>query len=251
MIGKLLTSDQLKMKRTSLWLVTILVPFVTVLLKLAESLIRYDYYVKEVNKTGDWWTTHLNILIGIMVFAVPVGITITCSVIANTEHQSKGWKHTLALPLSRTGVYVSKFTWAVICSLISALLLTVGLALFGLCLGAKDPIPWIILFKNSFVPYISSLPIIAFQLWLSMVIRNQAFSITIGTVSAMVGLFLNFGDFTRWLPWAYPLQSFAFIMSEKGMVPNPDLLLMNLLGLGIGIVLLFIGAKDFARRDIY
>jgi lantibiotic transport system permease protein len=255
MIARIWSSDIIKTKRTSLWMVTFLVPIVLLLFELANFTLRRNYHFQMVKKVdGDWWFYFLTQTSILLILSIPVGITIICSIVANMEHQSKGWKQILALPVSCTSIYVGKYMLVVVSSLLSALGLFIGTLLFGLIFGFGSHIPWVLIIKNSFLPYLAAFPIIAFQLWLSTVFKNQAFSIAIGTIMSMAGFFLAINPHTLWLPWTYHIQSMAlhFSMEKMRYVPteNGELLKMFFLSLIIGIIMLLITAKDFTRRDM-
>ncbi|MDI3410554.1 ABC transporter permease [Bacillus sonorensis] len=108
--------------------------------------------------------------------------------------------------------------------LVTATIFVIGMVALGKALGFEGPVPWGLLIGDSYVMLLTAMPIMSLQLWLSITYKNQAFSILIGTVSSIVGLFLAAGTATRWLPLAYPSQSSTVILQYDGLGINPDLL---------------------------
>ena len=86
------------------------------------------------------------------------------------------------------------------------------MVLLGKLVGFEGSVPWGLLFGDSYSMLVTVLPIMAFQIWLSMVFSNQAFSILVGSVSSIMGLFwllLNQRDGFRWLILVNLRQSFC------------------------------------------
>ncbi|WP_255584771.1 ABC transporter permease [Virgibacillus saliphilus] len=180
----------------------------------------------------------------------PLVTTLAASIIANIEHHANGWKQILALPLSRVRIYLSKFIWLFMSLFLSITIFMIGMILLGTMLGFEGSIPWKLLIGDSYSMLVVVLPIMSVQLWLSMTFTNQAFSMLIGSVSAMMGLFLAAAQTTRWFPLAYPSQASTVILQYQGLGNNPDLSAYIVISFFLGIILLAIGAIHFARRDV-
>jgi len=253
MIASLVSSERIKFRRTSLALVTLLIPVLTLFYEIMNFLFRSEtLYRFAYEKKANLWVYFIFDKHFFLSLALPLGITLAASIIANTEHQAHAWKQICALPVSRIQLYFSKFLILMVTSLISATLLGIGMALFGVIFGFKGDIPWFMIFGDSYFPYFASIPIMGIQLWLSMVVHNQAFSISIGTVSTVVGLFLAIDPKTQWLPWAYPLASSTIRLNyqTQRFTENPDLFLVVLIGVILGAFLVMAGAFHFAKRDV-
>ena len=201
---KLLWADQLKLKRSSLLIVVLLVPLLIIAYELVNLTYRSEYVEKqaEMFHAGSMWMYLLydnSLLFGL---GFPLAATLSASIIANIEHQANGWKQTLSFPVSRMRIYVSKFICLVVSLFISSTIFLLGMVLLGKLVGFEGSVPWGLLFGDSYSMLVTVLPIMAFQIWLSMVFSNQAFSILVGSVSSIMGLFwqlLNQRDGFRWL----------------------------------------------------
>lgn len=248
----ILWADQLKLKRSSLLIIVLLVP----LLILAYELVNFTYRAEFVEKQAEMfgadsmWMYLLydnSLLFGL---GFPLAATLVASVIANIEHQANGWKQTLSMPLSRGKIYLSKFTWLTLSLFLSTTIFLIGMVFLGKVLGFEGDTPWGLLIGDCYGMLLTVLPIMAFQFWLSMTVKNQAFSILIGSVSAIMGLFLAAAQTTRWLPLAYPVQSSTVILQYEGIGYNPDFSAYLVINLLVGIIVLLIGSKDFTKRNV-
>lgn len=249
---KILWADQLKLKRSSIVMIVLLVPLLILAYELVNLTYRADFVGKQAEMfgAGSMWMYLLydnSLLFGL---GFPLAATLAASVIANIEHQANGWKQTLSMPISRGKIYLSKFIWLAIFLFLSSTIFLIGMVLLGNVLGFEGDIPWSLLIGDCYGMLIAILPIMAFQFWLSMTINNQAFSILIGSVSAIMGLFLAAAQTTRWLPLAYPIQSSTVILQYEGIGYNPDFSAFLVINLFLGITLVFIGSMHFAKQNV-
>jgi hypothetical protein len=249
---KILQADQLKLKRSSLVIIVLLVPLLILAYELVNFIYRSAFVEKQAEMfgAGSMWMYLLydnSLLFGL---GFPLAVTLAASVIANIEHEANGWKQTLSMPISRGKIYLSKFIWLTISLTLSTTTFLIGMIFLGKVLRFEGDIPWKLLIGDCYGMLITVLPIMAFQFWLSMTIKNQAFSILIGSISAIMGLFLAAAQTTRWLPLAYPIQSSTVILQYEGIGYNPDFSAYLVINLILGIILMFIGSRHFAKRNI-
>jgi lantibiotic transport system permease protein len=211
-----------------------------------------------MNEIGRSWKTLLMQLTTITTFLVPMGITIIGCSLANTEHKARAWKLMFALPVTRRSIYLSKFFYLIGFMLLVSLLLCAGIILIGVTLNLPGSIPLFLILKQIFYPFLASIPIMAFQLWLSLSIRNQAFPMIIGIFTAIFSYtFTVFSSaIGNILFWAYPslaspLKPLIENGSFNGVGYSSSAWLYALLGAGIGLIFIYIGMKHFIRKDVY
>ncbi|WP_195575878.1 ABC transporter permease [Paenibacillus sp. 1001270B_150601_E10] len=248
----ILWAEKLKLKRSSLFIIVLLIPLLILAYELVNLTYRSGYVEKQAEMFGadSMWMFLLydnSLLLGL---GFPLAVTLAASMIANIEHQANGWKQTLSMPISRGKIYLSKFIWLTICMFLSITIFLIGMVFLGKILAFEGDIPWGLLIGDSYGMLVTVLPIMAFQYWLSMTIKNQAFSILIGSVSSIMGLFLAASQATRWLPLAYPIQSSTVILQYEGIGHNPDFTAFLAINLLLGIILFFIGSMHFANRNV-
>ncbi len=235
MIGKLLTSDFLKIKRKGLWFLTALGPIGVVAMQMVNYGVRKDYLLEQ--SEDDWGFYLLNVH-SFTPLAIVLGIAILTSLIASIENETNAWKQLIALPVSKLTVYLSKFTVLAILLFLSSTILMLMTLAYGVFLDLGDSTPYKEIAKFAYYPYFASLPIMALQLWIASVCHNQGIPITVG----IFGVIFAYSSFVLpdWMIWKWP--------SLMNQWDEPVINVM--LGIGIGILLYIIGMIDFARRDV-
>ncbi|MBA4495404.1 ABC transporter permease [Paenactinomyces guangxiensis] len=175
---------------------------------------------------------------------VLLGITLLASMLASIEHDARSWKQSFAFPLSKSRLFISKFIWVNICLILSAILTVIGLTILGLLIQFEERVPWTLLLKEAFFPYLASVSVISIQVWLSLNIKNQAVPILIGSLGAMISLFLAYAPqpVFHLLPWAYPPLASPL---NEGMYTQ-----WAWIGIALGGLLLWIGASHFSKREL-
>ena len=122
MMGKLLASDFLKIKRKGLWFLTALGPFGVIALQMVNYGVRKDYLLQQ---SEDDWGYYLLYVHSFTPLALILGIAILTSFMASIENETNAWKQLIALPVSKLTVYLSKFTVLAILLFVSSSLLMV------------------------------------------------------------------------------------------------------------------------------
>ncbi len=167
--------------------------------------------------------------------AILLGITIITSIIAHLEHSSTSWKHLLILPIEKRKIFIAKFILSFILLFISCSILFIGSIFLGIGLDFGNSIPWSKVIKISFFPYFSALPVLALQLWLSIVYKNQGITLIVGVLGTVLALFSE--SLPDWIIWKLPL------LASKSNTTT-------LLGATVGVLLILIATFDFVRRDV-
>lgn len=237
MTGRALSSDWLKIRGKGIWFLVFLAPIGLTAMQALNFGLRLDYLKEQY--AGNLWEGLLGNMVVFVPLALMLGATILSSMIANVEHEQGSWKQLLALPISRSAVYLAKFLLACVLLIISCLLLTVGTVGLGLVLGFDaGEIPWTQAIKLGLLPLAGALPVLALELWLTMVAKNQALPVTLGIILAVMGLFsLSLSPLFP-LAWAQ--------MAWTG--PNP--LMYAGMGAGLGLLIMFVGMLHFSRKDV-
>ncbi|WP_440115770.1 ABC transporter permease [Paenibacillus sp. QZ-Y1] len=237
MTGRALSSDWLKIRGKGIWFLVFLAPIGLTAMQALNFGLRLDYLKEQY--AGNLWGGLLGNMVVFVPLALMLGATILSSMIANVEHEQGSWKQLLALPIPRSAVYLAKFLLACVLLIISCLLLTVGTVGLGLVLGFDaGEIPWTQAIKLGLLPLAGALPVLALELWLTMVAKNQALPVTLGIILAVMGLFsLSLSPLFP-LAWAQ--------MAWTG--PNP--LMYAGMGAGLGLLIMFVGMMHFSRKDV-
>ncbi|KAB2492311.1 ABC transporter permease [Priestia endophytica] len=233
MYKALLKAEFLKIKRKWIWGLAFLGPFGVIALEALNFGLRYDY-LTDLYK-DDLWKGLIGEANMLSVFALMLGATLVASLISSLEHQSTSWKHLLSLPLSKTKIFMGKFSLAFILLTTSCILLAIGIVILGISLGFGTDISIALLLKTCFYPFLAALPVVALQLWLSVVLNNQALPLAIGIVGSIFG-----GALPRWTIWSWPSLSNQW-----------DKPIINVcLGIVVGLILLGFSTVHFTKKDV-
>ncbi|NGZ77341.1 ABC transporter permease [Saccharibacillus alkalitolerans] len=237
MIGKLLSTDLLKMRRTGIWWVVLIGPVGLAAMQALNFGLRYDYLVRG-RYAADPWSGLLNETAMFVPIAVYLAMTLLMAMIANIENKQNSWKQMLALPVRRSQVFASKFLCCLIQLLAACALLSVSTAAVGLALNFSGPIPYADLLTFGVYPMLASLPMLGFTLWLTLTFRNQAIPISLGIAASLMSVF------GASMPEVVPLAWPALVVSGQRA--------LTFMGLGVGLfaVLYLLGSAHFSRKDV-
>nr|WP_295975757.1 ABC transporter permease [uncultured Bacillus sp.] len=235
MMGQLLRAEFLKIRRKGFWFLSILGPFGVVALQMVNYGFRKDYLLQQ---SEDDWGYYLANISSFTPLALVLGIAILTSFMASIENETNAWKQLIALPVSKMQVYLAKFTVLLFILLVSSSLLLIFTLLYGLFLHLGESLPYGELLKFSYYPFFAALPVLALQLWIATVSKNQGIPIT----TAILGVIFTYSAYylPDWMIWKWP--------SLKNEWNEP--LINVLLGIGAGCVLYIGGMLDFTRRDV-
>lgn len=233
---------------------TLMGPAGVTLLGVILFLLRGEYLVRPVlsgESTG--WLAVINQMGMIQLFALGLGATLLASMIVDVEHRSDTWKQMFSLPVSRPGAYAVKFASVAVLLACSSVLMAGGYAALMTWQGL-GPIPWADLLDAAWLPWLASLPLLAFQLLLSTALTNQAAPIAAGVLTTIFGMGLS--AIPEWLPWRLMTVAMneAVGMTVAGSATDaattlgvPGIVLASALWVS-GFVLA--GAAFMARREI-
>lgn len=230
-----------------------LLPFITgaFVLLLASLSIRNNPIAESP------WESYLLQMSTVCAIFFPISMTLICSHIANSEHKYDMWKQTFTLPLRKSGIYFAKLIECIIAEIAFFISLMTGFTLIGFIFwGIEFSLINLILkaFVSLFIAYI---PIIAFQLWLSLIIKNQAFSLSIGILLAIFSYTFHVFPFGigRLLIWTFPssVLPIQLVIDEAQnmsiiQTTNPGMYVA--LSLLVGALIILMSMLHFTKRDI-
>jgi hypothetical protein len=182
----------------------------------------------------------------------PLLAGVFAALVCRTEHAAGGWKQMLAMPVSRTSVYLAKFT------LVAALLLVtnvVFVAMFvaeGTLLRFGAPIPWEVFARAIAGGWLAVLPLAALQLWASTRFRSFGAGLALNVCLTLPAIFAaQSREIGPWYPWAQPVLA----MMPKAGVQGPMALNVSSTTLWVVIVGGFVlamggGLLTFVRTDV-
>ncbi|WP_028559165.1 ABC transporter permease [Paenibacillus pinihumi] len=235
---RLLASEFLKLRRKMIWFLIVLGPAGVIALQAVNYGLRFDYLMK--NYAGDPWGYLIKNVSMLLIPALLMGMTIISSMIATLEHHTNAWKQTIALPVSRTKLYLGKFAVTTMLLLVSTVLVLAGTVALGLIFGFElQALPWDTLLIALYGAFIGALPYLAVQIWLAVTLNNQAIPLTVGISGLVLSmLMINGSSSKNWLPWKWP-----YLALLEPVFPVAA-------GLAASAVLYLLGSLHFARKDV-
>ncbi|TKI53090.1 hypothetical protein FC756_25840 [Lysinibacillus mangiferihumi] len=247
---EVIIGDRIKFKRSKLLLIASVFPLFVFIMNFSDFYLRLDFnreLAQELHTTE--WSFLVISCHWAMFIMVPLSITIFASKIVNIEHEANTWKILFALPISKYSIYLSKFIYLFLLCMFSATFIVGSLLFIGIFLDFNGPIPWDLILKQAFYPYIVSFPLMAFQLWVSMVCQNQIIPISLGIIFTLSGFFLQN---VKWLFWVYPIWGTPILPSDEfnKVIINTDLSFFFIMSLTVGLLFLIGGMIHFSKREL-
>ena len=227
----LIRAELTKIRRKGFLFLALLGSFGVVALQMVNYGVRKDYLL---TLSEDDWSFFLRNVQSFIPIAIVLGITILTYQIANIEDETNAWKQQLALPISKIGLYTAKFLTIAFFLVVASSLLALFTLIYGLTLDFTQSVPVKELMKRSFYPMFAAMPILALQLWLSLVCKTPSIPTTTGIVQFL--LTYSAHSLPDWTPWKWVL-----LLEPRLNVG---------LGITIGAVILIIGMYDFYKRDV-
>lgn len=245
MMSKVIASEMVKYKRTWLWLLPLIIPFIIIIANALNIFLRFDTIVQQVEQDSmTMWDPIWIFSFFLILLAIPLEVTLITSIIANVEHQGNSWKSIFSMPVSRFHIYVNKFALSTVLTIISGLILTVGIVCLGMLLG-NESFPWTYILGFSLLPFLAAVPLIALQLWLALIFQNQAIPITIGSLGILLAILGGQLPLGRWLPWSFYVQVLPSPNQEMASLP------WDIVGTSfiIGFMILLVGFIHFRKKE--
>ncbi|MBA9083908.1 hypothetical protein FHR92_000351 [Fontibacillus solani] len=221
---RILSSELLKISKSKVWLLIVVSPILSTLVGI----------LAEPYEGVDPW----RIVLGTMVFLhgmlfLPILAGLFPAFICRYEHTGGGWKQLLVLPVSRSAVYLAKFTIVAGLLAVCQLLFLAGMLIAGWIQGFTDPIPWGIVATCLFGGWFACLPLAALQLGISLSWSSFAAPLAVNvslTIPNM--LIINSKDIAPFYPWAQPvLAMMPFGEADFGAFNLPlESLMVTVLG---------------------
>lgn len=247
----LFRNELIKQRRTLLWPSVLIIPIGACCAMLMDMMIRYkDYLYGRALKNGvtSWHIlmTENHNLLGWGTF-MPFFIAILCSFVYNSEFSSNAWKKTMSTPVSKAGIYFSKWLVVLFFSFIMIILNAAGLFFVGKISGFPESFDLFPYTRYVLLQFSGILGVTALHNWLSSYFRNTVGPVSVGFIGSLISytLFFSYPDYSK-----YFLYSFPLFAAKNGTVTSGDYLPALVGGILSAIIILIAGYFEFKNRDI-
>lgn len=248
-----LSAEVLKLKRTNAARMVVIAPLSVVGL---VTFLAANVTTLVLNQRIELWLAFTRVvLIFWASLMLPLYITLETALVAGVDHSENHWKILMARPVPRWTFYVAKLLIVVAMTILSMLLLLLGILAAGFVLPRlradlrfASVIPMMqIVQKVAEVAGLGCLSL-AIQHWVSLRWRSFTVASAVGIVGMVTGYGMLFTagrgspGLAIYHPWSFPMLALANEPSNLG----------SLIGLAVllGIAASAVGCWDFARRDV-
>lgn len=158
-------------------------------------------------KVNQWHLSLLYMNITYALLFLPLITGVLAGMICRYEHQEGGWKQLLALPVTRGKVFIAKYILLLLLVFIMQGLYLCAVFAVGMIRDFSDPFPIEIVWKSAFGGWVSTFPLVALQLWLSVMWKSFAAPFAVNTIFTLPALLVvNSKRFGPFYPWAQPFS---------------------------------------------
>ncbi|WP_066296552.1 ABC transporter permease [Bacillus sp. FJAT-29937] len=242
-MGRVLRSEFLKLRKSSIWLLIFISPVLASLTGLGEVSKDFPSFKWEM-------TLSIMVFLHALIF-LPLLTGVFSAFVCRFEHAGGGWKQLLSLPVSRGSVFVAKFIIVMGLLALTQVLFAGGLLLIGQLKGFEAAIPWKIIATSVIGGWVACMPLAALQLFVSTAWSSFAAPLAINVIFTLPNiLIVNSEKFGPYYPWAQP---FLLMMPGSGESFGAlNVPLLTLLIVVIGSLFLFFasGFAYFQRKEI-
>ncbi|MDX8046484.1 ABC transporter permease [Gracilibacillus sp. S3-1-1] len=240
----LLHSEWFKLSKSKIIFLLFVGPLVGLFGGLAGNLLNVG---EQMNQ---WYIPLLSMNLTYAILFLPLITGVLASIICRYEHQEGGWKQLLALPVTRGKVFLSKYILLVVLVLFIQILYLGAIYAVGIIKGYTDPFPLTIVWKSVVGGWIATMPLIALQLWLSILFKSFAAPFAVNVVFTLPALLVvNSERFGPFYPWAQPFSMMYIGGSTDDVFFVPYDQLLIVVG-GSFLVFFLCGYIYFQRKQV-
>ncbi|MFD0617434.1 ABC transporter permease [Paenibacillus sp. GCM10027629] len=194
----LMASERLKLSRSPIWILVLVSPLISLIIGLMASLDDTPALIHYVQLQSVVFTLHAMLLL-------PILTGIFSAFVCRYEHSGGGWKSLLCLPVSRTGLFMAKFSIVVLLLAVTQLLMLASLAASVSFHNIPGGMNWELTLPAIISGWVACLPLAALQLWVSIGWSSFAAPLAINVALTLPNmLIVNSAQFGPYYPWAQP-----------------------------------------------
>lgn len=241
-MGKILRSEFLKLRKSSIWLLIFISPVLSSLAGFGES---------GKDASFEWEMTLSTMVFLHALLFLPLLTGVFSAFVCRFEHVGGGWKQLLSMPVSRGNVYLAKFIIVLGLLAITQLLFAAGLILIGQLKGFEEAIPWKMILTSTIGGWVACLPLAALQLFVSTAWSSFAAPLAMNVIFTLPNiLVVNSEKFGPYYPWAQPLLLMLPGSEESFGALNVPLEILMIVILGSFVLFFLSGFTYFQRKEI-
>lgn len=237
--NRVLQSEWLKIRKSNIWLLIFISPMLAFFAGIAD--LGYP----------DW-----GILLSQMVYIhamifLPLLTGVFSAFVCRYEHGDGGWKQLLALPMTRTHLYLAKFMVVLLLLVVTQLIFFGGVFAAGQIHGLEQAFPWEMMLRSGLGGLVAVLPLIALQLTVSIAWSSFAAPMALNFVFTLPNIMIvNSADYGPWYPWAQPMLAMMPYMENNFGALNVSFETLIYVIVGSFVVFFVSGFTYFQRKEV-
>lgn len=241
MLLKMIYTEQMKLRRSPVWLAFFLLPVV------AAFMGTYNYLQNIAILENGWyslWTQHT---LFTCYFFLPAVIGVYCAYLCRLEHTNHNWNALMTAPVPVSLIYFAKLAIAFGMVLLTQVWTGALFVFSGRLAGLSAPLPpelpgWLLFGA------LGGAIICALQLFLSLIIRSFAVPVGIALIGSIAGLMAAAKGYGLWFPYSLlSLGMHANNAAAEGQFHSGQFLLSCAAFLGVFCLLAIVWMKE---RDV-
>jgi len=241
---RILSSEWMKLRKSSFVWALFVGPMIAFAAGVAASSIEETAGVNE-------WVMPLfamNLIYALLFLPLITGVY--AGLICRYEHQAGGWKQLLAMPITRGQLFVAKYTIIMLLILVMQLVYLVAVYGVGVVKGFAEPFPLDIVWRCILGGWIATFPLVALQLWLSIMWKSFAAPFAVNVVFTLPSIMvINSEQLGPYYPWAQPFSMMFIGGSQEDVFFVPWEQLLTVVG-GSFVLFFLVGYVYFQRKAV-
>lgn len=204
MILDLIRTEWFKLRKSKIGFILLIGPLMGLMIGMVNPLI--DTMLQD--STVTMWIPQLLVMnLTYALLFLPLITAVLTGLVCRYEYQQGGWKQLLSLPVTRSSVFIAKFSTIMILVFMIQVLYVIAVFAAGTINGISDSFPLNIIWKSIFGGWIATFPLVALQLWMSLLFRSFAAPFAVNVMFTLPTiLVVNSEKFGPLYPWAQPFN---------------------------------------------
>lgn len=242
MLNKLLKAEQMKLKRSPIWIVFLLVPIIPAVLGTINYLGNIEILKSEWYSL---WTQHT---IFTCYFFLPILVGVYCSYIMRLEQNNHNLNKLLTMPVSRGIIFTSKLITVTNMLLLSEIWIGILFVISGKVIGMQSPVPIDKIVIWCTLGTLGGVVMVSIQLMLSIFIKSFALPVGIalgGGISGLIFLAKDLGHI-----WPYSLMAYGMNSNSPQELIKSGYPSFIIISIAYIIIFTVISSRILSKRDI-
>ncbi len=215
MFLSILNSEWYKLRKSNISFIILAGPLLSFLLGFSIDLPEFT----GEGKANEWIVTLLYMNLPYALLFLPLISGVLAGSVCRYEHQAGGWKQLLTLPVTRGKVFIAKYLLVLLLVLMTQGLYLTAVISLGILKGFSDPFPIVIIWKSVFGGWVATFPLVALQLWMSLLWKNFAAPLAVNVIFTLPGILaVNSETYGPIYPWTQPFLMMYSVDDQKDSV---------------------------------